>query len=270
MQKKAEDMHKELLESISTLSDGTASDRSSSVSISLSAPRVIFYQCIRYTTGPMAHIIGHIPTLYKSVYTHCFFLSSNSISMLPAQPKIFHGCESELAAIVATLHMESPRIAILGAGGMGKTSLAKAALHHPDIVAKYQHRFFVATDSATTSIELAAIIGSHLGLKPGKDLTKPVVHYFSSSPPCLLILDNLETVWDPIESRSKVEEFLSVLTDITHLALIVSRDIYELTHINIVIGNHARCRKTCQSPMDSPISAALEAPVRCCCSANIY
>ncbi|KAJ7111435.1 hypothetical protein C8R44DRAFT_534732, partial [Mycena epipterygia] len=106
------------------------------------------------------------------------------------------------------------RIAILGAGGMGKTSLAKAALHHPNIVSKYE-RFFVAADSATTSIELAALIGLHIGLKPGKDLTKPVVHYFSTKGPCLLVLDNLETLWEPMESRGGVEEFLSSLTDIT-------------------------------------------------------
>ncbi|KAJ7094809.1 hypothetical protein C8R44DRAFT_585877, partial [Mycena epipterygia] len=107
------------------------------------------------------------------------------------------------------------RIAILGAGGMGKTSLAKAALHHPDINSKYQNQFFVAADSATNSIELAALIGLHLGLKPGKDLKKPVVHYFSNKGPSLLVLDNLETLWEPMESRSGVEEFLSSLTDIT-------------------------------------------------------
>ncbi|KAJ7078799.1 hypothetical protein C8R44DRAFT_594720, partial [Mycena epipterygia] len=107
------------------------------------------------------------------------------------------------------------RIAILGAGGMGKTSLAKAALHHPDMVSKYQTRFFVAVDSATTSVDLAALIGLHLGLKPGKDLTKPIVHYFSNKGPSLLVLDNLETIWEPVESRAGVEELLSNLTDIT-------------------------------------------------------
>ncbi|KAJ7144304.1 hypothetical protein C8R44DRAFT_588564, partial [Mycena epipterygia] len=107
------------------------------------------------------------------------------------------------------------RIAILGTGGMGKTSLVKAALHHPDIVSKYQNRFFVAADSATTSIELAALIGLHIGLKPSKDLTQPVVHYFSNKGPSLLVLDNLETLWEPMESRGSVEEFLSSLTDIT-------------------------------------------------------
>ncbi|KAJ7138372.1 hypothetical protein C8R44DRAFT_728511 [Mycena epipterygia] len=114
------------------------------------------------------------------------------------------------------------RIAILGAGGIGKTSLAKAALHHPEIAAKYEHRFFIVVDSATSSIELAAVIGAHLGLKPGKDLTKPVIQYFSNTPSCLLVLDNLETPWEPLQSRGSVEELLSLITEITHLALIIT------------------------------------------------
>ncbi|KAJ7123638.1 hypothetical protein C8R44DRAFT_784130, partial [Mycena epipterygia] len=105
---------------------------------------------------------------------------------------------------------------------MGKTSLAKAALHHPDVTAKYEHRFFVACESAITRIELATLIGSHLGLKPGKDLTKPVVQYFMRAPPSLLILDNLETPWEPVGSRGGIEELLSLLTDVLHLALIVT------------------------------------------------
>jgi hypothetical protein len=35
-------------------------------------------------------------------------------------------------------------------------------------------------------------------------------------------VDNLETVWEPLDSRGDVEEFLSLLTDIKHLTLIVS------------------------------------------------
>ncbi|KAJ7146629.1 hypothetical protein C8R44DRAFT_724378 [Mycena epipterygia] len=190
MQKETEKIHKELLEAIATSSDATISDRSSS--------------------------IHHWPNDLHN--------SSNSISMLPAKPKILYGRESELEDIVKTLNQDPARIAILGSGGMGKTSLAKAALHHPDVVSKYQHRFFVAADSTTTSIELAALIGLHIGLKPGEDLTKPVVHYFSNSSPSLLILDNLETLWEPMESRGGVEEFLSRLTDVSHLALMASAE----------------------------------------------
>ncbi|KAJ7463186.1 P-loop containing nucleoside triphosphate hydrolase protein, partial [Mycena latifolia] len=143
-------------------------------------------------------------------------------AMLPAEPKIFYGRESELNQILKNLNQESPRVAILGPGGIGKTSLAKAALHHPDLKSKYEDRIFVACDSATTSIELAALIGLHVGLEPGPDLIKLVVHYFSMGPPCLMILDNVETSWEPMESRSGVEEFLSLLTDTAHLALIIT------------------------------------------------
>jgi Cdc6-like AAA superfamily ATPase len=101
--------------------------------------------------------------------------------MLPSEPKIFHGRESELSDILRLFSQITPRIAILGAGGMGKTSLARAVVHHTGITAKYQdHRFFVACDSATTKVELASLIGAHLGLKPGKDLTRPVIQSFDS------------------------------------------------------------------------------------------
>ncbi|KAJ7909764.1 hypothetical protein B0H13DRAFT_1461230, partial [Mycena leptocephala] len=131
---------------------------------------------------------------------------------LPPEPKIFHGRESELSDILRLFGQGSPRIAILGGGGMGKTSLARAVIHHSDFAGRYsQQRFFVACDSAASQVELAALIGTHLGLKPGKDLTHPVIQHFSTGPQSLLILDNLETVWEPTESRENIEEFLSLL-----------------------------------------------------------
>ncbi|KAJ7766858.1 P-loop containing nucleoside triphosphate hydrolase protein, partial [Mycena metata] len=151
------------------------------------------------------------------------YASSNSISMLPAEPKIFHGRESELAEILKHFEQSTPRIAILGAGGMGKTSLAQAVLHHEEIVTKYQgNRLFVACDTTASKVELADLIGAHLGMKPGQDLTRAVLHRLSEGSTTLLILDNLETAWEPVESRKEVEEFLSLLTDITSLTLMIT------------------------------------------------
>ncbi|KAJ7493507.1 hypothetical protein FB451DRAFT_1164401 [Mycena latifolia] len=194
MRETAEAVHQELLEMISTLSDGTLSDRSSSVKT------IHVNRCIL------------TPELF----------SSKSFSMLPSKPKIFHGREAELQDIIKILHGDLPRIAILGAGGMGKTSLARAALHHPDIATKYEHRFFITCDSAHNSVGIAALLGAHLGLPAGKDLTKPVLRSLSSSPSSLLILDNLETPWEPKESQGGVEDFLSQLTDINQLSLIIT------------------------------------------------
>ncbi|KAJ7463282.1 P-loop containing nucleoside triphosphate hydrolase protein, partial [Mycena latifolia] len=189
MRQFAEKMHQEVLELISALSDGVASDRGSSISRALSSIQN----------------------------------SSNSLSLLPPEPKIFHGRESEVSAIIQMFNQGSPRIAILGTGGMGKTSLARAVLHRPEITAKYdENRVFVACDAIASSVELAALIGAHVGLKPGKDLTRPIIHHFASSPHSLLILDNLETIWEPKESRGEVENFLALLADVQQLALIIT------------------------------------------------
>ncbi|KAJ7190454.1 P-loop containing nucleoside triphosphate hydrolase protein, partial [Mycena pura] len=141
----------------------------------------------------------------------------------PSMPQIFHGRESELSNILQLFTQGAPRIAIFGAGGMGKTSLARAVLHHPDIIHKYgECRIFVACDVASTMPELEALMVNYLGLKLGKNPTQQIIHHFESRPPNLLILDNLETAWESSGSRKEIEEFLALLTDLQHLAVIIT------------------------------------------------
>ncbi|KAK7044337.1 NB-ARC domain-containing protein [Favolaschia claudopus] len=173
-----------------------------------------------YGPGGQSTDIGSDTTslIDKSVFE--FRNSTTSLIMVPANPKIFHGRDKELTAIVQLLLQDSPRVAILGPGGIGKTSLATAALHHPDISAKYTHRYFVSCESANNHNSLIAHIASHVGVS--LNTSKQILGHFSASEPCILLLDNFETAWEPLVSRAQVEELLSLLADIPHLALMVT------------------------------------------------
>lgn len=136
-------------------------------------------------------------------------------------PKIFHGRESELEEVVGLLKQDSPRISILGPGGVGKTSLALAALHHDEVVIKYPQRYFVSCNSCLTCADLIAAISSHVGFTQVKS-SRGIQQHFVCSEASFLVLDNLETTWEPKLSRSEVEQFLSLLADVPQLALLVS------------------------------------------------
>ncbi|KAJ7264392.1 P-loop containing nucleoside triphosphate hydrolase protein, partial [Mycena rebaudengoi] len=148
--------------------------------------------------------------------------SSDSFHLLPPCPQIFHGHEVELQHVVNILMQDSTHIAILGTGGMGKTSLATAALHDPQVETKYSHRYFVPCHSSPTCTELVMAIADHIGLEKGPNMAKKIAHYFAHAPTSLLVLDNLETPWETLSSRSEVEEFLSLLTDVPHLGLMIT------------------------------------------------
>ncbi|KAJ6556115.1 hypothetical protein B0H19DRAFT_1071248 [Mycena capillaripes] len=107
-------------------------------------------------------------------------------------------------------------------GGMGKTTLAMAALHHPAIMDKYSARHFISCESANTSVDLIIQIGLHLGLEPSSQLSKIIITHFKQCGPLLLVLDNFETPWEPSESRGDIEKFLSLLADIPSLALLIT------------------------------------------------
>ncbi|KAJ6584180.1 hypothetical protein B0H10DRAFT_1961941 [Mycena sp. CBHHK59/15] len=118
----------------------------------------------------LALIAAHPDLIDSTVHLH-----SGSISILPASPQIFHGRTSELSEVVELLKQESARIAILGTGGMGKTSLATAALHHGDIVDRFPNRVFVLCHSTLTCSDLVKSIASHIGVEQGPNLERRIV-----------------------------------------------------------------------------------------------
>ncbi|KAJ7798525.1 hypothetical protein B0H14DRAFT_2617788 [Mycena olivaceomarginata] len=103
--------------------------------------------------------------------------------------------------ISSTLLLLNPaQVAILRSGGMGKATLAMATLHHPTIVEKCTVKYFISRESANTHADLVTPIGLHLCLELSRQLSKAIVHHFVQCGSCLVVLDNLETPWEPLES----------------------------------------------------------------------
>ncbi|KAJ7588831.1 P-loop containing nucleoside triphosphate hydrolase protein, partial [Mycena floridula] len=150
--------------------------------------------------------------------------SSVSI-LLPGSPKIFHGRESELEHIFDVLCSSldaGAQIAILGPGGIGKSTLALAVVHADKVLAKYgPYRYWISCDSAASANDLITIVANYFSVEgKGPRISAIIEHLSNLDQPFLLILDNLETSWEP--SQIEVEEFLSHITGILHLNLIIT------------------------------------------------
>ncbi|KAJ6459179.1 P-loop containing nucleoside triphosphate hydrolase protein, partial [Mycena vitilis] len=133
----------------------------------------------------------------------------------------FHGRQPELDHIVNILRQDSARIAILGAGGMGKTTVAAAALYHPDVEARYPNRYFVSCQAMTSDVDIISAIASHIGLDKSSTV-KRVLQCLKFNFTSLLVLDNFETPWEFPDARKKVEELLAHLADVPNLSILVT------------------------------------------------
>ncbi|KAF7344650.1 hypothetical protein MVEN_01625200 [Mycena venus] len=152
--------------------------------------------------------------------------SLSTVSMLPASPKIFYGRDEEIQHLTKLITLSKPaRIAICGTEGLGKTAVALATSHSPEISQMFGvHRYFIECDGARDPKQLVAAIAIHLQLEGTgrKHVIRHLTETATEETPMLLVLDALDRAWKPHENRSDVEDFLSLLADLQHLTLIVT------------------------------------------------
>jgi WD40 repeat protein len=116
-------------------------------------------------------------------------------------------------------------LAILGSPGVGKTSVALQIVHDKKIKHIFQKsRCFVRCNAAITPYLLVAGILQALSVDYGVgDDSLAVLHQtLEGSAPMMLVLDNFETPWEESSTRFDIENILSRIAAVSHVALIVT------------------------------------------------
>ncbi|KIM86429.1 hypothetical protein PILCRDRAFT_4924, partial [Piloderma croceum F 1598] len=144
----------------------------------------------------------------------------------PVAPEIFFGRDdivSDFASVI--LRNQQTKIAILGTGGIGKTSTALHILHHQDVIDRYDNRrYFVGCDAATSAESLATLILRIIQSPSvaGENILTVLHRALLAAPLTLLLLDNFESVWDISSGRDLVLDLLQKIGNARHVSLMIT------------------------------------------------
>ncbi|KAJ7585448.1 P-loop containing nucleoside triphosphate hydrolase protein [Mycena floridula] len=136
---------------------------------------------------------------------------------------------SQLAQIFTTKPASSHKcghVAVLGAGGQGKTETALQVMAHPAIKKHYSQKnsIWVPCEESTSSELFLDVIYNSLALNEDNHNTLETIlkELRRTSKPTILLLDNFETPWNAPEARGAVARILQDIAQFSHVSLLVT------------------------------------------------
>ncbi|KAF8182554.1 P-loop containing nucleoside triphosphate hydrolase protein [Pholiota molesta] len=168
--------------------------------------------------------LEQIATVHGTIYHSAPNSSSLGFDhVLPPKPILMVERNGQVAAVLDQLLSEEPtRIAILGSGGFGKTTLARSILHEARVADRYKARYFLSCKNITNGDGLFLALSEMLGLTTAPSKALASARRVLARFPTLLCLDNFETPWEPPSTREDVEGALACIADIPNLSLIIT------------------------------------------------
>ncbi|KAJ7586751.1 hypothetical protein C8J56DRAFT_1165576 [Mycena floridula] len=159
-------------------------------------------------------------------------LSCHGRGYMPASTILF-GRDPDVDFIVEQLicQPETPeskctRFAILGTGGMGKTSVAVKVMRDARLLERYPEHYqaWFPCVQATSFPLLLNTVHSALDLPSDtkNTLSAILTELQSSAKPMILLFDNFETPWNVPGARDQVAQFLRDIDAIPHIAIFVT------------------------------------------------
>ncbi|KAG8953586.1 hypothetical protein FRC03_011713 [Tulasnella sp. 419] len=152
--------------------------------------------------------------------------SSLPSTTMPACPKIFGRNEYIAMAVSIIMSNTSVRLAILGPGGMGKTSAALCIVHDAQVVSRFDGNIiWVPCEQATSVNLLIELLGKSFlptSSSSSDRLGEIIAKIKGSGELYMLLLDNFETPWDIPGQQSEVGDILALLASIPTVSFIVT------------------------------------------------